>query len=140
MMLILKRIRETTRIADIEDFLAPALKGGLLKKSGRIESVAIQMHRKARTAQCEYYAIVNVEPDVVAKRVIKQLNRKLLNGKPINIAELHLRHYSNDRYGRYQSLDDRLKACRRRKDMEIIDITAERSRERIDYDVLRMRE
>lgn len=138
MMLILKRISETTRVPDIEEFIAPALRGGFLKKAGRMESVVIQMHRQPGTAHREYHAIISVEPDVAAKRVVKLLNRKRLNGKPINIAELHLRHHSNDCHGHYQTLHDRLAACRRRKDIEIVDITAERKGARIDYSLLRM--
>ena len=137
-MLILKRISETTRVPDIEEFIAQALRGGFLKKAGRMESVVIQMHHQPGTAHREYHAIISVEPDVAAKRVVKLLNRKRLNGKPINIAELHLRHHSNDRHGHYQTLHDRLAACRRRKDIEIVDITAERKGARIDYSLLRM--
>jgi len=136
MILILKRIDRETRVADIEDFLAPALKGGFLRKSGRLDSVAIQKHSQAGGVYSEYHAIVRIEPERVAKRVIKRLNRKRLIGKPINIAEFHFRSYTNDREGRYQTLSGQRSACRRRKDMEIVDITAKRQGLRLDLDSL----
>ncbi len=137
MILILKRISETTRIPDIEDFLEPVLKGGFLKKTGHIGSLRIQMVRQSDRIHPEYQALVDVEPDTVARRVIKLLNRKRLNGKHINIAEFHIRHFSKDRRkGKYRPLHDRRTADRRRKHLEISDITAERRGARIDYSSL----
>lgn len=129
MMLIFKRISEGTGVPDIEAFVAPALKGGWFRKSGRLQSVVIQMHRETETAGREYHAVVWVEPDQVARRVIKRLNRKPLNGKPVEIAEMKVRHHSNDRAGRYQSLYDLRYVCRRRKTgrkiVEVVDQTNE---------------
>ncbi|MDD2760254.1 MAG: hypothetical protein PHH11_08155 [Methylomonas sp.] len=141
MILILKKISEKTRVPDIENFIAPVLKGGFLKKTGRIESLRIQTIRQAGDSHVEYQAIVDVTPDPVAKRIIKLLNRKCLNGKHINIAEYHFRHFSNDRrHGRYKPPHDRRIADRRRKQVEIVDITAERKGARIDYSILNMLE
>ena len=138
MILILKRITENTRVPDIEDFLRPVLQGGFLRKTGRIESLKIQLHKVGDKK--EYHALVSIEPSVVAQRVIKQLNRKMLCGKAINIAEFHFRHFSNDRrQSRYRPLHDRRKADRRRKGVEIHDITVTRSGVNIDYDLFGLR-
>ena len=124
MILILKRIRSSTLVGDIEDFIAPALKGGLFKRAGHLENVAIQLVKETNTLKTEFYALIRVEPDAVGKRIIKLLNRKALKGKPINIAEYHVRCRGNDRrISRYRKLDDRRCQDRRRLGLEIRDIT-----------------
>lgn len=133
MRLILKRINEYTSVPDIQGFLEPALNGGLFKKSGRIDNIVIQMHLQTGISEREYYGIVDVEPDIVAMRVIKILNRKPLNGKAINIAELQIRQYSNDVHEYYQSTDLQHRVCRRRKGLEIVDITTERKNARTSF-------
>lgn len=127
MILILKRISHSTLVPDIEVFILPALKGGLFTKSGRLEKISIQMLRAANSDAAEFNALVRVVPDAVAKRVIKQLNRKPLNGKPINIAEYYLRLRDNDRRGSSQKPPtDRRRQDRRRADLQLTDITAQR--------------
>lgn len=124
MILILKRISETARVPDIMDFIDPVLQGGLLKKSGRIGNVTIQMLQENGSNQVEYHALVTIVPDTVGRRVVKQLNRKPFNGKPINVMEYSLRHYSNDRrQSRYESANNRRKMDRRRKNIKVDDIT-----------------
>jgi hypothetical protein len=127
MILILKNILDTTRIHHIEDFIAPALVGGFLKKSGQIESLTIKKidFREQRIA--EHNAIVDIKPDVVAKRVVKLLNRKRCHGKCINIAEYVIRYRHNDRRSVCQPFAHNLrKADRRRLNMQVTDITQER--------------
>lgn len=124
MLLILKRINENVRVPDIEVFLQPALMGGLFKKAGQIESIKIQKFHQIDSEKSEYHALVSVAPDSAAKRVIKTLNRKSCNGKPINVSEYFFRHYSNDPRQRDAGPpDDRRKGDRRRKNLEIKDIT-----------------
>lgn len=124
MILILKKISHTTLVPDIEQFIRPALEGGLLKKPGRIESVKIQELASTGKGRAEYNALVNIEPDSVGSRVIKLLNRKPINGKYININEFHFRHHSNDRRsGRSALTDDRRRADRRREGLAIKDVT-----------------
>lgn len=127
MILILKRISQSTLIPDIESFISPALKGGFFTSAGHLEKISIQMLRAANSDNAEFNAIVRIEPDAVAKRVIKQLNRKPLNGKLINIAEYYLRFRGNDRRNTaYQPVTDRRRKERRRLDLQLIDITAQR--------------
>lgn len=124
MILILKRISPSTLVRDLENFIAPALKGGLFAKSGHLESITIHMLKEAGTHITEYNALIRVEPNAVGKRVIKLLNRKRLNGKPINIAEYHFRHRDNDRrQNRYRKLNSRRLQDRRRLGLGISDIT-----------------
>lgn len=135
MILILKRIAQSTLVADIEHFIAPALKGGLFARSGRLESVTIQLVKETKSQKAEFHALVSVKPDAVGKRVIKLLNRKALNGKPINIDEYHFRHRDNDRrISRYRKLEDRRRQDRRRLGLEIHDITEQRKSRAADLD------
>lgn len=133
MILILKKIAASTLVPDIEDFVGPAIKGGFLRKSGRIESVIIQKLERGGKKDFEYNALVRIEPSSAAKRAIKMLNRKSLNGKHINVAEFHLRLRGNDRrVGRYKKLDDRRRADRRRLNLVVVDVTEQRKTAQID--------
>lgn len=125
MILILKRISPATIIPDIEQFIQPHVKGGFLQRSGRIQSIKIQLLKPPSGDKLEFNALVEVEPDAVARRVMKLLNRKPLNGKHINIEEYHFRSRHNDRrVNRYQNLLDRRRSDRRRVGWEVRDVTA----------------
>ncbi|MCQ8103373.1 RNA-binding protein [Methylomonas sp. SURF-2] len=127
MILILKRISESTLVPDIESFISPALKGGLFSKPGNLVKISIQMLTAANSDKAEFNALVRVEPDAAAMRIIKQLNRKPLNGKPINIAEYSLRLRNNDRRGNSSRLaNDRRRQDRRRSELQLMDVTAQR--------------
>jgi hypothetical protein len=119
MIIILKKIPPNTSDYHIESFIAPALKGGLFQASGRIEHISFWKYEIVQSNTIEYYALVTVEPDSVGERVIKQLNKKTINGKFIGLQEYHVRHWSNDRRV-FKSVVDRgannkRKADRRRK-------------------------
>jgi hypothetical protein len=113
-------------VLDIESFLQPILKGGLFIKSGNLEKINIQKLQPANQDKPEFNALVRVEPDGVGQRVIKQLNRKPLNGKPINISEYFLRFCENDRRNRQiNKHNDRRRHDRRRSGLQIVDITGQ---------------
>ena len=132
MMLILKRINEDIKVSDIKAFLEPALEGGLLKTAGSIHDLQILKLQSSVLKKAECHALVIVDPDRVAKRVIKQLNRKPCRGKPINVARYIIRDFNNDpRRSRYQIARTRRIADRRRTDLKIIDITQECRFERL---------
>lgn len=138
MILILKKISPSTRVVDIEEFIEPTLRGGFFRRSGRIISINIQMARLIDSHAEEYQALVNIEPEAVAKRAIRILNRKRCNGKPINVGEYHRRLYHNDRRSsHYQNLEDRRQKDRRRR-MELSDITHERKGNAISYQLLNL--
>ncbi|MGY6274116.1 hypothetical protein [Methylomonas sp. MgM2] len=135
MLLILKRISPSTLVSDIENFIAPALKGGLIRKTGSLENITIQIVEEANTQKTEFNALVRVEPDNVGKRVIKLLNRKSLSGKFVNISEYQFRNRDNDRrMSRYRKIDDRRRQDRRRLGLQINDITDQRKSKPHDLD------
>lgn len=136
MILILKRINPTTVVQDIESFIKPALKGGLFVKQGNLEKINIQMLQAANHDKPEFHALVRIEPDAAGQRVIKQLNRKPLNGKPINVLEYFLRFRENDRRNKQLNKhDDRRRQDRRRSDLQIIDITGQRKTDAMHHNV-----
>jgi len=137
MILIIKKISATTRVLQIEQFLNPALKGGFLKRQGFIESLEIKMFKHRDLNVPEYHAIVKVEPDVVAHRIIHRLNRKVCDGKSVNISQYHVRYRTNDRRdGLHTILNDRRMSDRRRKNIEITDITKIRSGSGVAHSLL----
>jgi hypothetical protein len=128
MILILKRISPSTALLDIESFISPVLKGGLFSKSGNLEKISIRMLQADKSDKAEFNALIRVEPDSVAERVIKQLNRKLLNGRPICVAQYHLRMGYNERRSTSVNLAyDRRRTERRRQDLKITDITKQQN-------------
>lgn len=132
MIIILKKISVSTLVLDIQNFIEPALQG-FLKKTGIIKDIKIQMLQSLDSNHVEYNALVSIEPDAVAKRVIKALNRKKCNRKVINLSEFNTRMYQNDqRKNRYQKLSSKRKADRRRR-LKITDVTTEKSILKLDF-------
>ena len=123
MIIIFKKIPANTTERQVEAFVAPALKGGLFSASGQIKNISFWRYEIVQVDTFEYYALVDIEPDSVARRVIKQLNKKAINGKHIALQEYHARHWSNDRrvfksvIGRGSS--NKRKTDRRRKIIKI---------------------
>jgi hypothetical protein len=137
MILIIKKISATTRIPQIEQFLSPVLKGGFLKRKGVIDGLEIKMFKHPDLNVPEYHAIIKVEPDVVANRVIQRLNRKVCDGKPVNISQYHVRYRTNDRRdGLHTIQHDRRMSDRRRKNIDITDVTRLKAGERISQSLL----
>lgn len=123
MIIILKNIPATTTNNDIEDFIKPAIKGGLLIKSGRIERISILVQKDGKTDKSECHGLVTITPDFVAIKAIKKLNRKRINGRNILVLEYRIRSWHNDpRLNRDQlveATDNRRKGDRRRRYLEV---------------------
>lgn len=124
MILIIKKIGASTTVHQLEQFLLPVVKGGILSRKGILESLEIKMFNHSDNNVPEYHAIIKVEPDNVAERVINRLNRKLCDGKPVNVCQYHVRYRTNDRRDSLQNVRrDRRVIDRRRKNLEITDVT-----------------
>ena len=96
MIIILKKISSKTRQEDIADILLPAVYGGWLAKRGQIERTLILVQRNIRTRLVQHHVLVEILPDFVAERVIKQLNGKRISGKYIAVSEYRVRNWHND--------------------------------------------
>ncbi len=97
MILILKRIPENTKSSEIVDYFAPIVKGKIFQKTGHINHVKMLVSKDSNTYSTEFHALVYIEPDEVAHRVIKKFNRKVFKGKNIAVIEYKNRSWHNDR-------------------------------------------
>ena len=123
MIVILKNISANTRKQDIKNFITPVVKGGWFEKKGKILGISILSQRNLRTRMISQHGLVNIEPNDVAERVIKKLNKKLLVGKYIAVAEYKKRDPKNDPRLRNPNVDARIRdrrVCDRRDQYEIL--------------------
>ena len=124
MHIILVRIPADTTPHDIADFLEPALKRSFFVRKGIIEKIEIQIFHDSWINAKEYHGLVKIEPDTAARRVIKKLNRKAINGKHIAVREYHIRNWHNDPRLRHTPFNlkfsDRRKADRRRTHLQVL--------------------
>lgn len=96
MIIILERISAKTDIQDIQDFIAPALKGGIFQKSGRLGYIKIEILKDNINGMHEYYALVLVNLDLVAQRIIKKKNMHILGGRRVKVRQYFVRSWRND--------------------------------------------
>ncbi len=96
MIIFLRRINASTNKSQIIGFIEPNLNGGFFHKSGKIQNVKIMILKDAQNNNLEYHGLVTINSDAVAKRIIKKLNRKVLNGKAIMVREFQFRSWQND--------------------------------------------
>jgi len=99
MIIILRRIPDNTQKHEISSYLNPVLQGGIFQKSGYIELIKIQVIKDTRTNSLEHHALVTIDSDVAAERVIKKLNGKAFKGKHIAVREYVYRSWHNDPRG-----------------------------------------
>jgi RNA recognition motif-containing protein len=97
MIIILGKIPKETKKSDIVHFFSPALKTGLFKKTGEIKQIKMPVLKDERTNLFSYYSLVFIEPNEVAIKAIKKLNRKFFNGNYITVREFQHRNALNDR-------------------------------------------
>jgi hypothetical protein len=123
MIIILLNISASTENQDIEDFIRPAIKGGLLRKSGHIEKISILALKDTRTYRIDYHGLITITPDPVAIRAIKKLNKKLINGRRVLVREFRIRLWHNDprinRRDQIQEFNNRRQGDRRLRHVEI---------------------
>lgn len=124
MIVFLRRIPANTKKHEIIDFIEPVIKGGLFKKSGRIEDITIMVLKDTQTNALEFHGLVEIDSDAAAERVIKKLNRKVFNGKNIAVREYYQRSWHNDKRQNAHQWNDELvnkrKGDRRRARLEVV--------------------
>lgn len=97
MIVFLRGIPPQTKRHDIKKFIEPAMKGGFFAKKGHIKKMQILVLKDLALNQLEFHGMVTIEPDEVALRVIKKLNRQKFMGKHIAVREFVKRDWHNDR-------------------------------------------
>ena len=93
-------------------------------KKARIVNAKIVTLLNTDTKTMEYHGLVTIEPDNVAQKVIRRLNRKPFKGARINIHEYRNRSWHNDPRIRMSTTVKPLnlrKRDRRRRNVEVID-------------------
>ena len=125
MLVILRGIPANTNRYEILTFLQPALKGVFFKKKGRIDHIRIVKIQDVERDTIEFHGLVRIEPDSAALRVIKMLNRKVINGKNIAVREFQARNWHNDPRIRRKApklgFPDRRQGDRRRKALVVLE-------------------
>ncbi len=124
MIIILERIPEKTRESEVEDFFSTVVKGKIYQKSGKIEQIKISILNDNKKHLLVFYALVIIDSDEAAARVIKRLNRKVFNGKRISVREYYLRSWRNDR--RTQKQDGQL-VSKRKGDRRLLNLKVRKS-------------
>ena len=91
---------------------------------GRIVNIKIVALLDGDTNTMEYHGLVRIEPENVALKVIKRLDRKPFKGVRINVRKYCTRSWHNDsRAGlsRVNKTENRRMRDRRRRNVEVID-------------------
>ena len=97
-VLIIPRIPPEATVADIREFIAPALISiWPWVKNGKIEQYKIVIYHDKNTSLLEYHAMVFTKTPVLCTKIIKKLNRKKLLGKHVAVREYQTRNWRNDR-------------------------------------------
>lgn len=96
MNIFLRRIPANTRHIEISEFVAPALKSGFFRKSGRIVDVEILALQDTRIGTIEYHGLVTLDSELTVQRVIKGLKNRRFNGRMVVVRPYYHRSWYND--------------------------------------------
>lgn len=126
MIVFIKNIPSDTVRSQIVDFVKPAVKRGLFRKSGAITDVTFLKLRDKRINLMEYHALVSIEPETAALRAIKKLHGQTLNGKRMTVRQYHKRSWHNDKrtpgkQSEMQHTPERRKPADRRRRLEVVE-------------------
>lgn len=122
MVIIFKHISAKTRKLDIKLFITPTVNGGWFEKKGNVLTINILALRNLRTRDISHHALIEIEPDSVAERVIKKLHRKILLSKYVAVAEYKIRDSKNDPRRNKRVVASLLerRVCDRREQYEVL--------------------
>lgn len=96
MNIFLRRIPANTRHTEISEFVAPALKSGWFRKSGRIVDVEILALQDTRVGTIEYHGLVTLDSELTVQRVVKGLKNRRFNGRMVVVRPYYHRSWYND--------------------------------------------
>jgi hypothetical protein len=97
MIVFLRRVPKDLSLAELLEFLEPALKGGLFRPAGEVGSAHLLEMRAVQTQEPEYHAVVHIKPDEAAERVIRKLHGQMLRGRRVALHEYVVRNWRNER-------------------------------------------
>jgi hypothetical protein len=122
MIVFFKNIPNDANRSEINALIKPAVKGGLFKAKGSLNSLEILALKDKSTKLVEYHALAQIEPEKVAMRVIKTLHGNILWGNRITVRPFQVRNPNNDRRkgenGLVSPFKDKRTNPDRRRDLE----------------------
>ena len=124
MIIFFRKVPEQTANHDLVRFIEPALKSSWLRKKGVIVDIKVVHMQEHGFNHSEFHGLVTIEPNAIAEKVIKRLNRKMFLGRHIIVREYHRRVWHNDprinHHAQDLDMSCRRKTDRRRKNLEVI--------------------
>lgn len=100
MLVFFKNVPPTTNKTDLIGFIKPAIKRNFFYRffslPGAIVDITLLSLLDQEKNMVNVHGVVTIMPDDVASLVIKQLDRKVVNGRRITVREYHLRSDQND--------------------------------------------
>lgn len=97
MIILIKNIPTDSYHDEFVNLLNPFLKGGIFKTKGNINSLEIIAMKEKDSDPLEFQALVYIEPDAVAQRVIRKLHGQFLRGCRLTVRQYMLRNRMNDK-------------------------------------------
>jgi hypothetical protein len=126
MIILFTNIPNDSYYSDISKIVEPVIKGGLFKAKGTINAIEIIALKENETDAPEFQALVNIEPEAAALRVIQKLHRMQVKGCRIMVREYVIRNEENDKRSKVTdmgwSFGDRRKNPSRRRDLKVYKI------------------
>ena len=125
MIVFFKNIPNDTLHSELKAFISPAVKGGLLEAKGKITKIDVIGLKDKATDLIEFHALINIEPENAALRVIKKMNGQAFKQQKITVKQYYLRNWRNDkRIGGIEGINQRIGENRknppRRRKLDII--------------------
>lgn len=100
MLVFFKNIPPDTQKTDLIGFIKPAIKRSffyrLFSLPGAIVDITLLHLLDKDKNMVNVHGVVTIMPDDVAALVIKQLDRRVVNGRRITVREYHIRSETND--------------------------------------------
>ncbi|MDO9047758.1 MAG: RNA-binding protein [Methylobacter sp.] len=100
MLVFFKNIPPTTQKSDLVEVIKPAIKCSPFYRffhlPGTIVDITLLNLLDKEKNMLNAHGVVTIMPDDVASLVIKQLDRKAVNGRRITVREYHIRSEQND--------------------------------------------
>ncbi len=100
MLVFFRNIPPTTQKSDLVGAIKPVMKKrfffDFFYRPGAIVNVMLLDLLNKKQNKVNVHGVVTILPDDVADLVIKQLDRKVINGRRVTVREYHIRHPQND--------------------------------------------
>jgi RNA recognition motif-containing protein len=125
MIVFFSNIPDDTLHSEIKAFIQPVINGSLLGVKGKVARIEVIALKDRISQLIEYHALVIIEPESAAIRIIKKLNGQHFKGRTISVRKYFLRNWRNDkRSDENESVrqhNEKRVNTQRRRNMEFID-------------------